>query len=130
MKKNGSHAHLKLKVIPNINYEFDDVIENVEKLLDFHFPETNIEIRNEVQKLSTKFLLKIDYDYDKFMRIANHTKGFNKWSDLYQKMTEGLPRIASAVLDLYFQMKMVPSYDVYNDTLIYAYLEDIQPFLD
>jgi len=130
MKKNGSHAHLKLKVIPNINYEFDDVIENVELLLDFHFPETNIEIRNEVQKLSNKFFLEIDFDYDEFMRIANHTQGFNEWRNLVKKMTERLPEIASAVLDLYFQMRMVQSYDVYNDILIYAYLEDIQPFLD
>jgi hypothetical protein len=121
---------LKLKKIPDFNYDFDDVIENVEKLLIYYFPKDKKTIELEVENLANKYCEKIDGDYDEFMRIANKTKAFNKWSDFSLRITEGLSPISYSVLDLYFQINMVPNYDVYNDVLIYAYWEDIQPYLD
>ncbi len=117
-----------LKFIPNVGFDFDDVIENVEKLVGFIFPSEKEVIKSTIEEMSMKYSEQIDNDYENFMELANETKSFYKWDVMYKKLTKGLDEPVCQLLDLYFQINMISNYDIYNDLLIHAYLEDIQPF--
>ncbi len=121
---------LKLTVIEEGGDQLYEVLDNLEILLNYFFPEEKERIKKEVEILVVKYSHKIDGDYDEFMRIANKTNAFKKWSNFSTKITEGLPTVAHAVVDLYFQMYMINHVDVCTCLLINAYTEDIQPFLD
>lgn len=119
---------LNLVEIDLYDFDFDDVHENVEKLLVHFFGDEFYQIEKLVSEFSDKSGL--DYDsYDEFIRLAAKGK-FKKWFEYSNKICSGKPEVADAVLDLYFQKTMIPSPDIHNDLLIYAYIEDIQPFLN
>jgi hypothetical protein len=122
-------AALGLKKIPAVGYNFDDVIDNVEKLLDFYFPDSSKGIRGKVFHLSCKYAEDIDGDYEDFTTLHNSKRELQRWSLTVVPEVELKSRLQLDILDLYYQINMVKSYDVYDDTLIYAYLEDIQPKL-
>lgn len=119
---------LNLVEIDLDKYDFDDVHENVQKLLVHFFGDEFYQIEKLVSEFSDKSGLDYD-DYDEFMRLAAKGK-FKKWFEYSNKICSGKPEVANAVLDLYFQKTMIPSPDIHNDLLIYAYIEDIQPFLN
>jgi|LauGreDrversion4_2_1035121.scaffolds.fasta_scaffold53789_5 hypothetical protein len=121
---------LSLKEIDEIDFDFDDVIENVDKLMCYYFKEQKQSIEKIISGLYLKYRSKIKNDYDRFMRIANKDKDFKDWFKMHNQFVEGKDEVANSILDLYFQMTMVPSYDVYDDVLIHAYLEDVQPYLN
>ena len=127
MKKNIKSV-LKLKEIPSVDYDFDDVIKNTEKLLDYDFPDNAELIRQEVSSLASKYVPRIRSDYDKYLVLANRDKKLTHWN---RPFTTALKSgdIQFAVLDLYLQINLVVDWDVYNDVLIHTYLEDIQPYL-
>lgn len=127
MKKNLITI-LGLKRVPEVGYDFDDVIFNVEKLLDHFFLKKAITIRKKVSRLSEVYIDLIQGDYDEFLNLANSEKKLQKWREPYYGLINRNNLMAS-VLDLYFQINMVENWDVYNDILIHAYLEDVQPFL-
>ena len=117
-----------LKFIPEVGFDFDDVIENVEKLIDYQFPSDGGLIRKTVEELYIKYYCKIDHCYDKFMDLATETKSFKKWYKLSDKLTAKLDERAASLLDLYFQYTMVDNYDIFDDLLIHAWFEDVAPF--
>ena len=78
-KKAEKALQPNLKFIPNVGFDFDDVIENVEKLIDYQFPSDGGLIRKTVEELHVKYYFKIDHCYDKFMDLATETKSFKKW---------------------------------------------------
>jgi hypothetical protein len=119
-----------LKFIPNVGFDFDDVIENVEKLIDNIFPIEKDIIKKTVEELSIEYSGEIGSDYEIFMYLGNETESFNKWVELSRKLTKELDEPVSHLLDLYFQINMMNDYDIFNDLLIHAYLEDVQPFID
>jgi hypothetical protein len=69
-------------------------------------------------------------DYEKFLNLVDRVRSLQKWEVTVTPNHRILTKLEKNILDLYFQINMVPDYDVYNDTLIYAYLEDIQPLLN
>ena len=117
-----------LKFIPEVGFNFYDVIENVEKLIDYEFPNDGDLIRKTVKELYIKYYSKIDHCYDKFMDLATETKSFKKWYKLSDKLTAKLDERAASLLDLYFQYTMVDNYDIFDDLLIHAWFEDVAPF--
>ena len=121
---------LSLKEINEFDFDFDDVIENVDKLMCHYFKGQKQSIEKIVSGLYFEHRSKINYEYDKFIRIASKGKDFKDWFEMHNQFVEGKDEVANSILDLYFQMNMVPSYDVYNDVLIHAYLEDVQPYLN
>lgn len=121
---------LGLKEIRLNDFDFDDVIENVDKLMNYFFKEDNEFIQKTVDQLYSKFCTKIDCDYDRFLKLAEKNRDILEWFGVHNKLVEDKDEVANYVLDLYFQMTMVPSNDVYCDQLIYAYIEDIQPHLN
>lgn len=127
MKKNIKSV-LKLKEIPSVDYDFDDVIKNTEKLLDYYFPDNAQLIRQEVSSLASKYAPRIRSDYDKFLVLANRDKKLTHWNRLFTTSLKS-GDIQFALLDLYLQINLVVDWDVYNDVLIHTYLEDIQPYL-
>ena len=50
-----------LKFIPEVGFNFYDVIENVEKLIDYEFPNDGDLIRKTVKELYIKYYSKIDH---------------------------------------------------------------------
>jgi hypothetical protein len=119
---------LNLVKIELDDFDFDDVHENVEKLLVHFFGDDF----NRIEKLVNEIKIEtgLDYDdYDLFMELADEGK-FKKWSEYCNAICSVKPEVAYAVLDLYFQKTMIPSPDIHNDLLIYAYIEDIQPLLN
>jgi hypothetical protein len=125
MKKSGLTG---LVHVPSRGYDFDDVIKNVESLLDQLFPTDSVAIRNAVAALASKYESKIKSDYWRFIDLANSEPALRTWDQSYRGDFSESP-LKMSVLDLYFQMTMVPNWDVYNDILIHAYLEDIQPLI-
>ena len=117
-----------LKFIPEVGFDFDDVIENVEKLIDYQFPSDGGLIRKTVEELHVKYYFKIDHCYDKFMDLSTETKSFKKWYKLADKLTAKLDERAASLLDLYFQYTMVDNYDIFHALLIHAWFEDVEPF--
>lgn len=122
-------TRLGLKEIPSVGFDFDDVIENVEKLLEFYFPEYSKGIKEKIYRLSARYAEQIDDDYEEFISLVNTKKDLGSWRMTVVPNYKQLSPVEDAVLDLYFQINLVRDYDVYNDVLIYAYLEDIQPQL-
>jgi hypothetical protein len=120
---------LGLKKIPDINYDVMEVYENLEILLKHFFPNSYLEIKDKVEKLQIKYSHKIGDDYDKFFRLLNRSKDFQTWGDYYTTITSELPKVSRPILDLYFQMTVTDNGDIWGNVLIYAYLEDIQPYL-
>ena len=118
-----------LKMIPTAGYDVDDVIENMEIILHQLFPDNAKNIKAKVYSLSIEYDSKIRGDYWKFIKIANQDSRLSNW-DISFKKSIGNSSLKHFVLDLYFQMNMVQNWDVYNDILIHAYLEDIQPNLE
>lgn len=118
-----------LKMIQSTSYDFDDVIENMEIILHQLFPDNAENIKAKVYSLSIEYDSKIGGDYWKFMEIVNRDSRLFNW-DIPFKKNKGNSSLKHFVLDLYFQMNMVQNWDVYNDILIHAYLEDIQPNLE
>jgi hypothetical protein len=130
MKRMTIKEQLELKEISLDNFDFDDVIENVDKLMTYYFKEDKEVIQKTIDELYSKFCSKIDYDYVRFLKLAEKNRDIKEWFGVHNKLVAGKGEVVNYVLDLYFQMTMVPSYDVYNDVLIHAYLEDIQPYLN
>jgi len=122
-------SKLKIKHIPDVGYDFNDVIENVEKLMDHFFNTSMDEIKSTIDKLATKYSNKIDYDYCNLFHLAENTKAFDQWNIMHMRISKGKVDPAFHLMDMYFQMRMVENFDFYNDVLIYNYTEDIQPFL-
>jgi hypothetical protein len=114
--------------VPATKYDFDDVICNVGLLLDHLFQNDAPAIRSIVADLTERYHYKIEGDYWKFIELANQYSSLRDWDKPFRKDSTLLP-LKVAVLDLYFQIAMVPNWDAYNDILIHAYLEDVQPFL-
>lgn len=127
-KKAEKASQLNLKAIPRKGFDFNDVIENVEKLIDYEFPNDGDLIRNTINELYVKYYCKIDHCYVNFMDLASGTNFFKKWFKLSDKLTKKLDKRAVYLLDLYFQYTMVENYDVNNDILIHAWFEDVEPF--
>ena len=123
-------SNLDLKYIPNVGFDFNDVIENVEKLIDNIFPIEKDIIKKTVEELSIEYSEQIDDDYEIFMYLGNETESFKKWVELSRKLTKELDEPVSHLLDLYFQINMMINYDIFDDLLIHAYLEDVQPFIE
>ena len=123
-------SNLDLKYIPNVGFDFNDVIENVEKLIDNIFPIEKDIIKKTVEELSIEYSEQIDDDYEIFMYLGNETESFKKWVELSRKLTKELDEPFSHLLDLYFQINMMNNYDIFDDLLIHAYLEDVQPFIE
>ena len=123
-------SNLDLKYIPNVGFDFNDVIENVEKLIDNIFPIEKDIIKKTVEELSIEYSEQIDDDYEIFMYLGNETESFKKWVELSRKLTKELDEPVSHLLDLYFQINMMNNYDIFDDLLIHAYLEDVQPFIE
>ena len=123
-------SNLDLKYIPNVGFDFNDVIENVEKLIDNIFPIEKDIIKKTVEELSIEYSEQIDDDYEIFMYLGNETEPFKKWVELSRKLTKELDEPVSHLLDLYFQINMMNNYDIFDDLLIHAYLEDVQPFIE
>lgn len=119
---------LKLVKIELDDFDFDDVHENVEKLLVHFFGNDFYQIEKLVNTIKIETGLDYD-DYDLFMELADEGR-FKKWTDYSNAICSVKPEVAYAVLDLYFQKTMIPSPDIHNDLLIYAYIEDIQPLLN
>ena len=123
-------SNLDLKYIPNVGFDFNDVIENVEKLIDNIFPIEKDIIKKTVEELSIEYSEQIDDDYEIYMYLGNETESFKKWVELSRKLTKELDEPVSHLLDLYFQINMMNNYDIFDDLLIHAYLEDVQPFIE
>ena len=123
-------SNLDLKYIPTVGFDFNDVIENVEKLIDNIFPIEKDIIKKTVEELSIEYSEQIDDDYEIFMYLGNETESFKKWVELSRKLTKELDEPVSHLLDLYFQINMMNNYDIFDDLLIHAYLEDVQPFIE
>ena len=70
-----------LKFIPEVGFNFYDVIENVEKLIDYEFPNDGDLIRKTVKELYIKYYSKIDHCYVNFMDLYHDNKIFNKVLD-------------------------------------------------
>jgi hypothetical protein len=119
---------LKLVKIELDDFDFDDVHENVEKLLLYFFGDDFYQIEKLVNETRIESCLEYD-DYELFMELADEGS-FKKWTEYSNNICSGKPEVAYAVLDLYFQKTMIPSPDIHNDLLIYAYIEDIQPLLN
>lgn len=119
---------ISLNEIPSIDYDFDDVINNIEKLLDYYFPDNSGLIRQKVSSLASVYIPQIRGDYDKFLVLANRDKKLTRWNRPFTTAVKS-GDIRFAVLDLYLQINLVVDWDVYNDVLIHTYLEDIQPYL-
>ena len=117
-----------LKFIPEVGFNFYDVIENVEKLIDYEFPNDGDLIRKTVNELYIKYYSKIDHCYVNFMDLYHDNKIFNKWFKLSRKLTKKLDERAGFLLDLYFQYTMVENSDINHDLLIHAWFEDVAPF--
>jgi len=117
-----------LKFIPNVGFDFNDVMENIEKLIDYQFPSDGGLIRKTVEDLYVKYYCKIDHCYDNFMDLATETKSFKKWYKLSDKLTKDLDLPAVHLLDLYFQYTMVDNYDIFDNLLIHAWFEDVEPY--
>ena len=130
MKRMTIKEQLELKEISLDDFDFDDVIENVDKLMTYYLKEEKELIEKTVDELYSKFCSKIDCDYVRFLKLAEKNRDIKEWFAIHNKFVAGKDLVVNYVLDLYFQMTMVPSYDVYNDVLIHAYLEDIQPHLN
>ena len=79
--------------------------------------------------MSARYAEQIDDDYEEFISLVNTKKDLGSWRMTVVPNYKQLSPVEDAVLDLYFQINLVRDYDVYNDVLIYAYLEDIQPQL-
>ena len=122
-------SKLKIKHIPDVGYDFNDVIENVEKLMDHFFNTSMDEIKSTIDKLVRKYSNKIDYNYCNLFHLAENTKAFDQWHIMQMRISKGKDDPAFHLMDMYFQMRMVVSFDFYDDVLIYNYIEDIQPFL-
>jgi hypothetical protein len=120
---------LGVKQIPEVGYDFDDVIDNVEKLLNFYFPDSSKGIKEKVYRLSSKYVDYIDGEYETFLTLHNSKRELLEWTLTVVPDIEKVSPVARNILDLYYQINMVNNYDVYNDVLIYAYLKDIQPKL-
>ena len=118
-----------LKMIPSAGYDFDNVIENMEIILHQLFPDNAENIKAKVYSLSIEYDSKIRGNYWRFIKLANSNARLRDWNASFQKEVRN-STLKHSVLDLYFQMNMVQNWDVYNDILIHAYLEDIQPNLE
>jgi len=127
-KKAEKATQMNLKAIPRKGFNFYDVIDNVEKLIDYEFPNDGDLIRKTVNELYIKYYSKIDHCYENFMDLANDTNSFKKWYKLSYKLTEKLDERAGFLLDLYFQYTMVENSDINSDLLIHAWFEDVEPF--
>jgi ribosomal protein S17E len=121
---------LCLKHINEFDFDFDDVIENVDKLMTYYFKADMEFIQKTVDDLCDKYGSKICGDYDKFLDLAEKNRDIKKWLGVHNKLVADKGDVANSVLDLYFQMAMVPCNDVFNDVFILAYLETIQPYLN
>jgi len=99
-------------------------------LIDNIFPIEKDIIKKTVEELSIEYSEQIDDDYEIFMYLGNETESFKKWVELSRKLTKELDEPVSHLLDLYFQINMMNNYDIFDDLLIHAYLEDVQPFIE
>jgi hypothetical protein len=120
----------EVKKIPDSGYDFDDVIKNVDALLKCHFPDWEKKIKAKVHRLGLKYADQIEGEYETFLNMVNSKRELERWWLTVTPSDRRLSRLEHHILDLYFQIEMVQDYDVYNDVLIYAYLEDIQPLLN
>jgi len=117
-----------LTIIPTVGYDFDQVIRNTQRLLEQLFSENANAIRLKVYSLAIEYDSKIRGNYWRFMKLANGNASLRNWNAAFRKDV-GNSSLKHSVLDLFFQINMVQNWDVYNDILIHAYLEDIQPYL-
>jgi hypothetical protein len=62
-------SNLDLKYIPNVGFDFNDVIENVEKLIDNIFPIEKDIIKKTVEELSIEYSEQIGDFYGRLLKI-------------------------------------------------------------